>query len=175
MASKEKPKKIGFVGSDGMVYYFLLKCDNTGDLRKEARFIDYANLINTIFENNIETRSRALKLHTYSIVPLSRNTGLIEWVNRTKTIKNIVSKQWKKFMIPADYIAVRNIQKNHGKATISDIWDELNDKYVKDVMWNYFSERFPTPDLMMDARVKFMQSYSAWCIVGYIIGLGDRH
>jgi serine/threonine-protein kinase ATR len=35
MHSKEKPKKIGIVGSDGSNYNFLLKCDKYGDLRKE--------------------------------------------------------------------------------------------------------------------------------------------
>ncbi len=35
MHSKEKPKKIGIIGSDHQVYNFLLKCDKHGDLRKE--------------------------------------------------------------------------------------------------------------------------------------------
>ena len=95
MASKEKPKKIGFIGSDNKVYYFLLKKDIQGDLRKEARFIDYSNIINNILESSPETHNRALKLHTYSIVPLSRITCLIEWVNRTDTIKCIIYRTWK--------------------------------------------------------------------------------
>ena len=35
MVSKEKPKKIGIIGSNKQVYNFLLKCDKYGDLRKE--------------------------------------------------------------------------------------------------------------------------------------------
>ena len=35
MHSKEKPKKIGIIGSNGANYNFLLKCDKYGDLRKE--------------------------------------------------------------------------------------------------------------------------------------------
>lgn len=35
MISKEKPKKIGIIGSDRNIYNFLLKCDKYGDLRKE--------------------------------------------------------------------------------------------------------------------------------------------
>ena len=41
MESKEQPKKIGLVGTDDRVYYFLLKRDDAGDLRKEARCIEY--------------------------------------------------------------------------------------------------------------------------------------
>ena len=53
MNSKEQPKRIGFIGSDNKVYHFLLKFDKSGDLRKEARFMSYASLINTIFEIQI--------------------------------------------------------------------------------------------------------------------------
>ena len=80
MHSKEKPKKIGIIGSNGANYNFLLKCDKYGDLRKEQRFIDFAVLCNKILENDAEARKRNLRLRTYAIVPLSRNTGLIEWI-----------------------------------------------------------------------------------------------
>jgi phosphatidylinositol kinase/protein kinase (PI-3 family) len=80
MHSKEKPKKIGIVGSDGQTYNFLLKCDKYGDLRKEQRFIDFAVLCNKMLEGDAEARKRNLRLRTYAIVPLSRNTGLIEWI-----------------------------------------------------------------------------------------------
>jgi phosphatidylinositol kinase/protein kinase (PI-3 family) len=80
MHSKEKPKKIGIVGSNGAHYNFLLKCDKYGDLRKEQRFIDFAVLCNKILANDSEARKRNLQMRTYAIVPLSRNTGLIEWI-----------------------------------------------------------------------------------------------
>lgn len=80
MVSKERPKKIGIRGSDNQVYNFLLKYDQYGDLRKEQRFIEFANLCNKMLMNDSEARIRNLKMRTYSIVPLSRNTGLIEWI-----------------------------------------------------------------------------------------------
>ena len=80
MHSKEKPKKIEIIGSDGTCYNFLLKCDKYGDLRKEQRFIDFAVLCNKMLENDNDARKRNLRLRTYAIVPLSRNTGLIEWI-----------------------------------------------------------------------------------------------
>ena len=102
MLSKEKPKKIGIIGSDGRVYHFLLKCDKMGDLRKEARFIEYANLVNKMLESDSQSRQRSLKLLTFAILPLSRNTGLIEWMNSTATLKHTVSEYWKKEGIKGD-------------------------------------------------------------------------
>jgi phosphatidylinositol kinase/protein kinase (PI-3 family) len=177
MSSKEKPKKVGFIGSDRRVYYFLLKKDQIGDLRKEARFIDYANLLNTCFENDIETSQKSLKMHTYSIVPLSRFTGLIEWVNRTTTIKMTICNEMSKFGIQADLASAFKFYDKEPPYTnrMFTQWDKFNTHHVKDVFWHYFRERFPTPSLNLDARIKFIQSYSVWCIAGYIIGLGDRH
>ena len=94
--SKEKPKKIGVIGTDKQVYNFLLKYDKLGDLRKEQRFIDFAGLCNKMFETDPETRKRNLRLRTYAIVPLSRNSGLIEWINNTTTLKAVVSEYWEK-------------------------------------------------------------------------------
>ena len=96
MLSKEKPKKIGIIGTDKNVYNFLLKCDKYGDLRKEQRFIEFAGLCNKMLENDSEAFKRNLRLRTYAIVPLSRNTGLIEWINNTTTLKSVVGDYWKK-------------------------------------------------------------------------------
>jgi serine/threonine-protein kinase ATR len=96
MLSKEKPKKIGIIGTDKNVYNFLLKCDKYGDLRKEQRFIEFAGLCNKMLENDSEAFKRNLRLRTYAIVPLSRNTGLIEWINNTTTLKSVVGEYWKK-------------------------------------------------------------------------------
>lgn len=43
-----------------------------------------------------EACTRNLRMRTYAIVPLSRNTGLIEWINNTTTLKAVVSEYWKK-------------------------------------------------------------------------------
>ena len=46
---------------------------------------------------------------------------------------------------------------------------------TKDVLWECLRERFPTAEAMFNCRTKFIYSYAAWCIIGYFIGLGDRH
>jgi serine/threonine-protein kinase ATR len=99
MTSKEKPKKISVLGTDGKVYNFLLKCDKLSDLRKEQRFIDFAVLCNKMLQQDSNARQRGLKLRTYSIVPLSRHAGMIEWIQNTSTLKVIVNDEWKRCSI----------------------------------------------------------------------------
>jgi phosphatidylinositol kinase/protein kinase (PI-3 family) len=91
MSSKEKPKKITILGTNQQKYNFLLKCDKQSDLRKEQRFIDFAMFCNKMLNQDSNARQRGLRLRTYSIVPLSRHTGLIEWIQNTQTMKSIVT------------------------------------------------------------------------------------
>lgn len=55
-----------------------------------------------MFENDSEARKRNLRLRTYAIVPLSRNTGLIEWIQNTQTLKSVVGDHWKKNTIKGE-------------------------------------------------------------------------
>ena len=95
MSSLAKPKRVTFIGSDNKEYRFLLKYDQRGgDMIKESRFIDFANFVNVIFDNEQETKKRSLSMKTYAINPLTIKTGLIEWIDDTSTIKSIIKPYW---------------------------------------------------------------------------------
>ena len=175
MMSKEKPKKIGLIGTDGKVYFFLLKWDQLGDLRKEARFIEYANLVNKILEQDFEWVKRNLKLSTFCIMPLTKNIGLIEWIDETLTLKGIVSDYWKKDAIKSE---MSDIKKEANESKLGDnhswIWEKVK-SFSPPVLNDWFLDRFPVPKSFFDSRMRFIRGWAAWSIVGYIIGLGDRH
>ena len=175
MMSKEKPKKIGLVGTDGNVYFFLLKCDQLGDLRKEARFIEYSNLVNKILEQDFEWVKRNLKLSTFWIIPLTKNIGLIEWIDQTSTLKSIVSEYWRKNAIKSEMSDIKQEAINSKQGdNHSWIWDKVKSNSPP-VLNDWFMDRFPIPNSFFDSRLRFIRATAAWSIAGYIIGLGDRH
>mmetsp|Transcript_25760 Transcript_25760/g.25040 ORF Transcript_25760/g.25040 Transcript_25760/m.25040 type:complete len:682 (+) Transcript_25760:1053-3098(+) len=175
MLSKEKPKKIGIKGSDGHEYNFLLKCDKYGDLRKEQRFIDFAVLCNKMLENDSESRKRNLRLRTYAIVPLSRNSGLIEWIQNTSTLKTVVGDFWKKNNIKGEMQDIKSrAQGLKSGDTHTQIWHVVKEE-IKPVLGSWMAEHFTSPELWYEARVNFVRSTAIWSMIGYVIGLGDRH
>jgi phosphatidylinositol kinase/protein kinase (PI-3 family) len=175
MCSKEKPKKIGVIGTDKNVYNFLLKCDTYGDLRKEQRFIEFAGLCNKMLEMDSEASKRNLRLRTYAIVPLSRNTGLIEWINNTTTLKSVVGEYWKKQNIKGEMNDIkRKAQELNMGETHTKIWTTVKND-VKPVLGNWFADHYLVPDIWYEARLNFTKSTAIWSMIGYVIGLGDRH
>jgi phosphatidylinositol kinase/protein kinase (PI-3 family) len=63
----------------------------------------------------------------------------------------------------------KNMGDNH-----TQIWPDVK-KAAKPVLANWFAEHFPSPDLWYEARVNFAKTCAIWSIIGYVIGLGDRH
>lgn len=41
------------------------------------------SLVNNLLHSNLETRKRKLIIRTYKVIPLSPNTGILEWVENT--------------------------------------------------------------------------------------------
>ena len=58
MKSLQMPKRITAIGSDGKEYRFLLKKED--DLRKDARTMEFNNMINTFLKKNPEARDSGL-------------------------------------------------------------------------------------------------------------------
>jgi len=54
------------------------------------------------------------------------------------------------------------------------IWPTVKET-IRPVLGSWFANHFPSPDLWYEARHNFVKSTAIWSIIGYIIGLGDRH
>jgi phosphatidylinositol kinase/protein kinase (PI-3 family) len=54
------------------------------------------------------------------------------------------------------------------------LWEELK-TINKPVLGSWFAENFIGPDIWYNARVNFVKTTAIWSILGYVIGLGDRH
>ena len=90
MSSLIKPRKITITGNDGFDYMFL--CKPKDDLRKDARMMDFNNILNKLLKKNPESRRRNLHIRTYAVIPLNETCGLIEWVENTTGYRHILTK-----------------------------------------------------------------------------------
>ena len=58
--------------------------------------------------------------------------------------------------------------------THTQIWQYVKDD-IKPVLGTWMADHFPSPDIWYEARINFIRSTAIWSMIGYVIGLGDRH
>ena len=88
MNSKQRPRRLALFGSDGAEYGFLLKGHE--DLRQDERVMQLFGLVNALLSSTEECTRFDLGIQRYSVVPLSTNSGLIEWVPQCDTLHALV-------------------------------------------------------------------------------------
>ena len=88
MSSKQRPKKLSMIGSNGQEFTFLLKGHE--DLRQDERVMQLFGLVNTILANSFETSRSNLAIQRYAVIPLSHNCGLISFVPNCDTFHSLI-------------------------------------------------------------------------------------
>ncbi|KAJ3131138.1 hypothetical protein HK100_006742 [Physocladia obscura] len=172
MNSLQKPRKITIRGSDGKDYIFLLKPKD--DLRKDARLMEFNSLINKLLKKDPESRRRNLHVRTYAVVPLNEECGIIEWVENTCGFRGIVTKAYR---VKGIYFPPQDVKEllESKKASQTEIFVKQVLPKFPPVFHEWFLETFPEPSKWFASRLAYSGTMAVMSMVGYIVGLGDRH
>ncbi len=96
MPSKAQPKKISLQTAEGgETVHFLCKQERNGDLRKDARLMEFNGVVNRLLARDNAGRRRKLRLRTYSVICLNEECGIIEWVQGTTAFRHLVSEGYR--------------------------------------------------------------------------------
>nr|XP_009682092.1 PREDICTED: serine-protein kinase ATM isoform X1 [Struthio camelus australis] len=174
------PKIIDCVGSDGKERRQLVK--GRDDLRQDAVMQQVFQMCNTLLQQNTETRKRKLTIRRYKVVPLSQRSGVLEWCSGTTPIGeflvNVEEGAHKRYR-PKDYSSYQcqkimmDAQKKHSEEKCN-IFMKVCENFQP--VFRYFCmEKFLDPAVWFEKRLAYTRSVATSSIVGYILGLGDRH
>ncbi|KAJ2734564.1 hypothetical protein IW152_002221 [Coemansia sp. BCRC 34962] len=172
MSSLQRPKKITMVGSDGRSYSFL--CKPKDDLRKDARLMEFNSMINHLLRSNTQTQKRGLHIRTYAVVPLNEECGLIQWVPSTAGLRQILMKQYKTRGVQVSVPQIKALLEKKAPAPAIIFTESLLPLFPS-VFHEWFLQSFPDPPRWLESRTNFTRSAAVMSMVGYILGLGDRH
>lgn len=176
MNSLQRPRKIVMIGSDGKRYAFL--CKPKDDLRKDARLMEFDSMINKLLQSNSESRRRHLLIRTYAVVTLNEECGLIEWVPNTIGLRHILARLYQARGIPLYTQDIRGITDEcrklpEGKA--AELFETKVLSRYPPVFHEWFLNTFPEPAAWLRARLSYSRTAAVMSMVGYVLGLGDRH
>ncbi|KAJ8409535.1 hypothetical protein AAFF_G00229360 [Aldrovandia affinis] len=193
LPSLQKPKKIALKGSDGKFYTMM--CKPKDDLRKDCRLMEFNCLIQQTvigpikdeclctfsapqcLRKDAESRRRELHIRTYAVIPLNEECGIIEWVNNTAGLRHILTKLYKEKGI---YLTGKELRKYMLPKTASlqerlKLHREVLLARHPPVFHEWFLRTFPDPTSWYSSRSNYCRSTAVMSMVGYVLGLGDRH
>ncbi|XP_055910182.1 serine/threonine-protein kinase ATM [Eupeodes corollae] len=177
------PKKLMCVCSDGVSRPQLLK--GKDDLRQDAVMQQVLSMVNELLKSDPETNDQKLMLRTYRIVPLSMRSGILEWCDNTVPIGLYLCGDKKndgahKKYRPNDYTVAKcrslsmDALKKQDFNQRLQVYQHICEK-IKPVFHYFFFEKFLVPGIWFERRLAYTKSIATTSIVGFILGLGDRH
>ena len=75
------------------MYVFLAKLEEKGDMRKNSRLMEFCTVVNRLLKHDNAARGRNLRLRTFSVLPLTEEAGIIEWVPHTSGLRQLVYEE----------------------------------------------------------------------------------
>jgi ataxia telangiectasia mutated family protein len=171
------PKIITIIGTDGQRYKMLLKGGND-DLRQDSIMEQVFEQVSNLLQDHRATRQRQLGIRTYKVLPLTQNAGIIEFVKDTIPLHEYSLPAHQRYF-PKDY------KPNRCRKEISDAQTKPLPQRLQayrnvtnnfhPVLRFFLMERFLNPDDWFSKRLAYSRSTAAISILGYVLGLGDRH
>ncbi|XP_068631581.1 serine/threonine-protein kinase ATR-like [Battus philenor] len=175
LPSLQKPRKVTLKGSDGKSYIILLK--SRDDLRKDFRLMEFNGVVNRFLQDAPETRRRRLYIRTYSVLPLNEECGLIEWVPNLMGLRPILLHIYKQKGIHTTNRELKEMMcsKNDSLEKMRRIFEHQLLRRHPPVFQEWFRRVFSDPYGWYQARSAYIRTTAVMSMVGYILGLGDRH
>ncbi|KAG8968537.1 serine/threonine-protein kinase M1 [Tulasnella sp. 419] len=176
MRSLQKPRKVTIIGGDGRSYNWL--CKPKDDMRKDARLMDFNSIINKLLKTNSESRRRQLHIRTYSVIPLNEECGLIEWVPNTIGLRFVLAKLYEArgiALYPKPVTEEYERARDRGEKYAAKSLIEITLPQYPPVFHEWFIATFSEPTAWFASRLAYGRTAAVMSMVGYILGLGDRH
>ncbi|KAF2071336.1 hypothetical protein CYY_007349 [Polysphondylium violaceum] len=176
--SKQHPRKLTIIGSDAIEYTFLLKGHE--DLRQDERVMQLFSLVNTLLSANHETAKSHLSIRRFSVIPLSPNSGLIGWVPHSDTLHTLIKdyRDSNKILLSIEHRLMLQMCSDYDNLTLLQkvevfqyALENTNGQDLHKVLWL----KSRNSEIWLDRRTNYTRSLAVMSMVGYILGLGDRH
>lgn len=171
-SSLQKPIRVNLLGTDGNEYVMIFKAYD--DMRIDCRCVEFNSVVNMYLKRDVEARDRALRIRTYTVLPLIGNTGIIEFIPNLNSMRGVNMQMRRSFGFAS--VSVKAYE-----CTLSDSMEkklETFDSLVQlhpPLLHKWFVQEFPNPTSWYAARTAYTRSLAVMSVVGYILGLGDRH
>lgn len=176
--SKQRPRKLIINGSDGIPYAFLLKGHE--DIRQDERVMQLFGLCNTLLANDSECYKRHLNIQRYPTIPLSQNSGLFGWVPNSDTLHVLIReyRESRRILLNIEHRIMLQMAPDYDNLTLMqkvEVFGYALDNTTGQDLYRVLWLKSKSSEAWLERRTNYTRSLGVMSMVGYILGLGDRH
>jgi serine/threonine-protein kinase mTOR len=176
--SKQRPRKITLVASDDKDYMYLLK--GREDLRQDERVMQIFGLVNTLLATARDTSNRNLLIDAMPVVPLREDAGLISWLSECDTFHGLIQEHRAsssiKMGLEHDHLVHLSADYDTLPPTHKvELFEEGLSGIMGDDLYRVLWLRSSSSEVWLERRTNYTRSLALMSMVGYVLGLGDRH
>ncbi|EGX93526.1 phosphatidylinositol 3-kinase tor2 [Cordyceps militaris CM01] len=176
--SKQRPRKITASGTDGNAYPFLLKGHE--DIRQDERVMQLFGLCNTLLASDAECFKRHLTILRFPAIPLSQSSGLIGWRSNTDTLHVLIReyRESRKILLNIEHRIMLQMAPDYDNLTLMqkvEVFGYALDNTTGQDLYRVLWLKSKSSEAWLERRTNYTRSLGVMSMVGYILGLGDRH
>ncbi|KAG8733272.1 phosphatidylinositol kinase- protein kinase tor1, partial [Ceratobasidium sp. 423] len=165
-------------GNDGREYQFGLKGHE--DLRQDERAMQLFGLVNTLLSQDPDSFKRALHIQRYPIIPLAPNVGLMGWVQQTETLHVLIRdyRETRRILLNIEYRLMLQMAPDYESLTLIqkvEVFEYALDNTTGQDLYRILWLKSVNSEEWLERRTTYTRSLAVTSMVGYILGLGDRH
>ena len=178
ITSKQRPRKLTIRGSDGIHYQYALKGHE--DIRQDERVMQLFGLVNTLLGVDSECFKRHLNIQQYPVIPLSQNSGLLGWVPDSDTLHVLIReyRESRKILLNIEHRIMLQMAPDYDNLTLMqkvEVFGYALDNTTGQDLYRVLWLKSKSSEAWLDRRTNYTRSLGVMSMVGYILGLGDRH
>lgn len=178
LQTKQRPRKMAMKGSDGKDYMYLLKGHE--DLRQDERAMQLFGLVNMLLSVNPESFKRHLSIHRFSVIPISPNSGLLGWVQNTDTMHVLIRdyRDSRKILLNIEHRLMLQMAPDYDHLchiNKVEVFEYALDNTTGQDLYRILWLKSRNSEAWLERRTNYTRSLAVMSMVGYILGLGDRH
>ncbi|GAA97888.1 hypothetical protein E5Q_04568 [Mixia osmundae IAM 14324] len=148
------------------------------DVRQDAVMEQVFEVANGLLRRDKATFKRNLRVRTYRVIPLTADTGLLEFAKDTMPIMAWLPEAHARYH-PKDarYETARQkfAEARQDFEAQRAVWKELYAGRWHPVLRHFFREEQKEPSLWHEMRLNYGRSLATNSIIGDLLGIGDRH
>nr|MBE5727558.1 target of rapamycin [Cucujiformia]MBE5727568.1 target of rapamycin [Cucujiformia]MBE5727572.1 target of rapamycin [Cucujiformia]MBE5727573.1 target of rapamycin [Cucujiformia]MBE5727574.1 target of rapamycin [Cucujiformia] len=146
----------------------------------DERVMQLFGLVNTLLLKDPDTFRRNLTIQRYAVIPLNTNSGLIGWVPHCDTLHTLIRdyRDKKKILLNIEHRIMLRMAPDYDHLTVIqkvEVFEHALEHTHGDDLAKLLWLKSPSSEVWFDRRTNYTRSLAVMSMVGYILGLGDRH